>query len=111
VGLSLRDFSARLTTYGIELSSSTLGRIERGEVSATVDLLTVASVIFDVAPATLLLPPVAHENSAAELTGTGVTDARSVWDWITAAAPLLDPENPEPDIRGWRYQAVPPWAL
>ena len=111
LGLSLRDFSARLTTYGLELSASTLGRVERGEVAPTVDLLTVAAVIFDVAPATLLLPPVAHEASDAELAGTGVTDALSVWEWITAAMPLPDPGNPEPDVRGWRYQARPPWAL
>ena len=110
-GLSLRDFSARLSFYGLALSASTLGRIERGEVAPTVDLLTVAAFIFGVAPATLLLPPVAHENSDAELAGTGVTDALSVWEWITAAMPLPDPEHPDPDVRGWRYQARPPWAL
>lgn len=115
-GLSLRALASALTDLGAPTSHSSLARVERGEIAATVDTLTAAAHCFGVSPASLLMPHTEDVLDEVALTGTGTCYATEIWDWLRAEWDIDVPRSaqgqPDADTQTRRFvnRSKPAWA-
>ena len=97
LGLSQRALAERLTELGRPMLTAAISKIERSERRMDVDDLAVFAAALGVAPATLLLPPVADETTV-RVTGGGTVTAAHAWDWADGVRPLIPlPEDRDDD--------------
>lgn len=90
-GLTYTGLSERLGRIGWTLTPVAVRRIENRERRVTVDDLVALSVALKVSPITLLMPQVdtAGPSDQVTVTGSDPSAASAVWDWLTAARPIV----------------------
>lgn len=105
MGLGFAQLSRELTKAGRDIPPLGLARIESGERRIDVDDLTALSIVFEVCPASLLMPE-ADENqpdSLVQLAGTEKIPAQRAWSWLTGSYPLSG------SVLAFFNVALPPW--
>lgn len=107
MGWGFARLSRELTKAGRDIPPLGLGRIETGGRRVDVDDLTALAVVFEVSPASLLMPEAeaaAHDPLAVvQLTGTDTMAGQRAWSWLTAAYPASG------SVLAFFNHALPPW--
>lgn len=109
--MNFTQLSERLMgAAGWSINAVGIRRIESGERRVTPDDLMALAVALGVSPTTLLMPNSVTGDESVEATGVkGGIEARRLWRWLRASAPLLDVE---PDVFfTYLGTALPPWWL
>lgn len=92
--LTYVELSDRLSEEGRPIPVLGLRRIERGERRVDADDLIALSVVLNVGPASLLLPPSAGEESV-NLTKKTAVRSRTAWQWAEGQRTAMDFEPGE----------------
>lgn len=107
MGWSFARLSRELTKAGRDIPPLGLGRIENGTRRVDVDDLTALAVVFEVSPASLLMPEAeaaAHDPLAVvQLTGTDTMAGQRAWSWLTGGYPIGG------SVMAFYNHALPSW--
>lgn len=107
MGWGFARLSRELTKAGRDIPPLGLGRIEAGARRVDVDDLTALAVVFEVSPASLLMPQAEaawHDPLAVvQLTGTEPAAGQRVWSWLTGGYPLAG------SVMAFYNHALPSW--
>lgn len=104
MGWSFARLSRELTKAGRDIPPLGLGRIENGTRRVDVDDLTTLAVVFEVSPASLLMPQVtADPLVTVQLTGTDLVSGQRAWSWLTGGYPING------SVLAFYNHALPPW--
>src|SRR5512139_48829 len=105
MGWGYARLSRELTKVGRDIPPLGLGRIESGTRRVDVDDLTALAIVFDISPATLLMPIVPDQNpeTFVQLTGTNTIPGRRAWTWLTGSYPLAG------SVLSFYDNALPSW--
>ena len=105
MGWSFARLSRELTKAGRDIPALGLSRVEAGQRRIDVDDLTALAVVFDVSPASLLMPPAPndHPDDYVRFTGTDMIPATRAWGWLTAGYPLSG------SVLSFFNHALPSW--
>jgi hypothetical protein len=105
MGWGFARLSRELTKAGRDIPPLGLGRIESCTRRVDVDDLTALAVVFEVSPASLLMPTTYEGESedCVQLTGTEMIPGQRIWSWLTGSYPLSG------SVLAFYNHALPPW--
>lgn len=114
-GLNYSGLSQRLADRDRDIPPLAIRRIEDGDRRVDVDDLVALAAALNVSPATLMMPAATDEGSEVSITASDTPrSAEDVWDWFTAARPLVDRESEISEGDQWVvfiHDAWPIWRV
>ncbi|WP_367582167.1 helix-turn-helix domain-containing protein [Tsukamurella tyrosinosolvens] len=109
--ITYAELSRTLENLGRPIPALGIRRIESKERRVDVDDLVAIAVALGSNPAALLSPDVGDASEPVSATGLDVVDARSYWQWMTAAMPVTGtPERLDLYV-DWAVRNLPSWRL
>ncbi|GAA1980402.1 hypothetical protein GCM10009799_01920 [Nocardiopsis rhodophaea] len=97
--LTFAELSRQLKEMGREIPTLGLSRIEEGKRRVDADDLVALAMVFDVSPATLLLPPSEDADERVSVLPAHDTPWRTAWRWVHGEHPYWEP-GADNELRG-----------
>ncbi|WP_222111335.1 helix-turn-helix domain-containing protein [Gordonia sihwensis] len=107
--VTFAELSRRLDEIGRAIPPLGLRRIEAGQRRVDVDDLIALAIALKSTPATLLTPNAESSEQQTDATGLRKIQVKTLWQWVTASAPVEGKHSDATSYLEWTTTALPRW--